>query len=70
MKNADFKKICVCLCVSVCMYHATHVLQDFPCPITLGQWEACDWTGEGRQREELRRQKEKSEEERENQNEG
>jgi hypothetical protein len=22
------------------------MLQDFPCPITLGQWEACDWTGE------------------------
>ena len=21
------------------------MLQDFPCPITLGQWEACDWTG-------------------------
>ena len=21
------------------------VLQDFPCPITLGQQEACDWTG-------------------------
>ena len=20
-------------------------MQDFPCPITLGQWEACDWTG-------------------------
>jgi hypothetical protein len=46
------------------------MLQDFHCPITLGHWEACDWTGEGRQREELRRQKEKSEEERENQNEG
>jgi hypothetical protein len=28
-------------------------LQDFPCPITLGQWEACDWK-EGRQSEELR----------------
>lgn len=22
-----------------------HLLQDFSCPITLGQWEACDWTG-------------------------
>ena len=21
------------------------MLQDFPCPITLGQQEACDWTG-------------------------
>jgi hypothetical protein len=21
------------------------LLQDFPCPVTLGQWEACDWTG-------------------------
>jgi hypothetical protein len=21
------------------------LLQDFPCPITLGQQEACDWTG-------------------------
>ena len=21
------------------------MLQDFPYPITLGQWEACDWTG-------------------------
>ena len=20
-------------------------MQNFPCPITLGQWEACDWTG-------------------------
>jgi hypothetical protein len=29
------------------------VLQDFPCPITLGQWEACDWTGKGRPSEEL-----------------
>jgi hypothetical protein len=21
------------------------MLQDFPCPITIGHWEACDWTG-------------------------
>ena len=28
------------------------LLQDFPCPITLGQWEACDWTG--KREEELR----------------
>jgi hypothetical protein len=21
------------------------MLQDFPCPITLGQQEVCDWTG-------------------------
>jgi hypothetical protein len=21
------------------------MLQDFPCPITLGQQETCDWTG-------------------------
>ena len=34
------------------------VLQDFLCPITLGQWEACDWTGEGRQSKELRRERE------------
>ena len=27
------------------------MFQDFPCPIILGQWEACDWTGEGRWRE-------------------
>jgi hypothetical protein len=39
------------------------VAQDFSCPITLGQWEACDWTGEERRSEELR-QGEKSEEER------
>jgi hypothetical protein len=31
------------------------MLQDFPCPITLGQWEACDWTGEGRWSYELGR---------------
>jgi hypothetical protein len=31
-------------------------LQDFCCPITLGQWEACDWTGEGLPSKELRRQ--------------
>jgi hypothetical protein len=30
------------------------LLQDFPCLITLGQWEACDWTGEGRWSKELR----------------
>jgi hypothetical protein len=35
------------------------LLQDFPCPIILGQWEACDWTGEGRPSE-LRRQRERS----------
>ena len=23
------------------------MLKDFPCPITLGQQEACDWTGKG-----------------------
>jgi hypothetical protein len=23
------------------------LLQDCPCPITLGQQEACDWTGKG-----------------------
>jgi hypothetical protein len=45
-------------------------LQDFLCPITLGQWEAGDWTEEGRQSEELRRPKERSWEERENQNGG
>jgi hypothetical protein len=28
-----------------------HILQDFPCPVTLGQWEACDWTGEGKSKE-------------------
>jgi hypothetical protein len=28
------------------------MLQDFPWPITLGQWEACDWTG--KREEELR----------------
>jgi hypothetical protein len=22
-----------------------NVFEDFPCPITLEQWEACDWTG-------------------------
>jgi hypothetical protein len=44
------------------------MLQDFPCPVTLGQWEACDWTGEGRQNEELGRQGERSR--RENQNGG
>ena len=22
-----------------------YMLQDFPCPITLGQQEVCDWTG-------------------------
>jgi hypothetical protein len=48
----------------------TYILQDFPCPITLGQWEACDWTGEGRWSEKLRRPRERSEEERENQNGG
>jgi hypothetical protein len=21
------------------------MLQEFPCPIILGQWEACNWTG-------------------------
>jgi hypothetical protein len=41
------------------------MLQDFPCPITLRQWEACDWTGKGRQSEELRRQRERYVEERE-----
>lgn len=35
------------------------MLQDCPCPITIGQWEACDWAEEGRQREELRRQRER-----------
>ena len=23
------------------------VFQDFPCPIILGQWKACNWTGKG-----------------------
>jgi hypothetical protein len=47
-------------------------LQDFSCPNTLGQWEASDWTGEGRQSEELRRQgeRERSKKERENQSGG
>ena len=46
------------------------MLQDFPCPITVGglylerRREACDWTGEERQSEELR-QRERSQEERE-----
>ena len=35
------------------------MLQDFPCSITLVQWEACDWIGEGRWSEELRRQRER-----------
>jgi hypothetical protein len=39
-----------------------YILQDFPCPITLGQWEACDQTGEGRQSHELRRQRERERE--------
>jgi hypothetical protein len=25
----------------------SNLLHDFPCPIMLGQWEACDWTGKG-----------------------
>jgi hypothetical protein len=25
---------------------SSELLQDFPCPITLGQQEDCDWTGE------------------------
>ena len=33
------------------------LLQDFPSLITLGQREACDWTGEGRWSEVLRRQR-------------
>jgi hypothetical protein len=36
----------------------------FPFPNTFGQWEACDWTGEGRWSEELRGQREMSQEER------
>jgi hypothetical protein len=40
-----------------------HSTADFPCTITLGQWEACDWT-EGRQSKELRR-RERSQEENE-----
>jgi hypothetical protein len=29
--------------------------QDFPCQITLGKQEACDWTGKMRQSKELQR---------------
>jgi hypothetical protein len=35
----------------------------FSLSITLGQWEACDWTGERRWSEELRRQRKRSQEE-------
>lgn len=38
--------------------HIKQLLQDFSCPITLGQWETCDWT-KGRQSEELRRDRER-----------
>lgn len=37
--------------------HVTSLLQDFLCPITLGQWQACNWTGKGRRSWELRRQR-------------
>ena len=45
-------------------------LQDFSCPITLGQWEACDWTGKGRQSRVEETEREVSGGERENQDGG
>ena len=63
-----YRYICIYIYMFVSM--CIHMLQDFPCPITLGQWEACDWTGEGRQSKEVRRQGERSEEEKGNQNGG
>jgi hypothetical protein len=31
------------------------MLQNFLCPITLWQWEICDWTGGGRWSKELKK---------------
>jgi hypothetical protein len=41
------------------------VLEDILCPLTLGQWKACDWIGEGGLSYELAGLGERSQEEEE-----